>query len=119
MTKFNDAIGFSKLDCFRACPQKFRFQFIDKIPQPGSAAMERGSKIHDEAEAAIFVLKVLQNHKTLNGAWRGILNDHFALVKRDVDGRNGGVQIRMARGAGHDVADAELGNFKFSHGKIL
>ena len=51
MTKFNDAIGFSKLDCYRACPQKFKFQFIDKIAQPGSPAMERGSKIHDEAEA--------------------------------------------------------------------
>lgn len=51
MTKFKDAIGFSKLDCYRACPQKFKYQFIDKIPTKGSPAMERGSKIHDDAEA--------------------------------------------------------------------
>lgn len=49
--KFTDAVGFSKLDCFRACPQKFKFQFIDKLPTAGSAAMDRGSKIHDTAEA--------------------------------------------------------------------
>lgn len=49
--KFNDAVGFSKLDCFRECPAKFAFQFIQKLPQPGSSAMERGSKIHEGIEA--------------------------------------------------------------------
>lgn len=49
--KFTDAVGFSKLDCFRECPQKFAFQFIQKLPQPGSPAMERGSKIHEGIEA--------------------------------------------------------------------
>lgn len=51
MTKFFDAIGFSKLDTYRTCPRKFKYQFINKLPQPGSPAMERGSKIHDDAEA--------------------------------------------------------------------
>lgn len=51
MTKFTDPIGFSKLDAYRSCPQKFKYAFIDKLPQPGSPAMERGSKIHDDAEA--------------------------------------------------------------------
>lgn len=49
--KFNDAVGFSKLDTYRECPQKFAFQFIQKLPQPGSQAMARGSKIHEGIEA--------------------------------------------------------------------
>lgn len=51
MTKFVDPWGFSKLDTYRTCPAKFKFQFIDKIPTKSSPAMERGSKIHDDAEA--------------------------------------------------------------------
>jgi len=51
MAKFTDAIGFSKLDTYRTCPRKFKYQFIDKLPQPGSPAMERGSKLHDSCEA--------------------------------------------------------------------
>jgi hypothetical protein len=47
---YNQPWGFSKLDVFRACKQKFKFQFLDKIPQPGSPAMERGSKMHDNIE---------------------------------------------------------------------
>lgn len=48
--KFTDPWGFSKLDTYRTCPQKFEFQFIQKLPQPGSAAMERGSAMHEEIE---------------------------------------------------------------------
>jgi hypothetical protein len=51
MPKFTDAIGFSKLDAYRTCPQKFKFAFIDKLPQPGSPAMDRGAAVHDDAEA--------------------------------------------------------------------
>jgi len=51
MGVFKDAWGFSKLDCFRTCPAKFKYQFIDKLPTQGSPAMDRGSKIHEEAEA--------------------------------------------------------------------
>lgn len=47
---FTDAWGFSKLDTYRACPKKFFFQFIAKLPQPGSPAMERGSKLHEAIE---------------------------------------------------------------------
>jgi len=51
MTKFTDPWGYSKLETFEKCPQKFKFQFIDKLPQPGSPAMERGSKMHESIEA--------------------------------------------------------------------
>ncbi len=47
---FKDPCGFSKLDVFRACPQKFKFQFIDKLPQGSSPAMERGGKMHENIE---------------------------------------------------------------------
>jgi len=50
MSKFTDPWGFSKLDVFRACPQKFKFQFMDKLPTGSSPAMERGSHIHTEIE---------------------------------------------------------------------
>lgn len=50
MTKFDDAVGWSKLDTYRTCPRKFKYQFIDKLPQPSSPALERGSRMHDELE---------------------------------------------------------------------
>jgi len=51
MGKYTEAIGFSKLDTYRSCPAKFKFQYINKLPQPGNAAMQRGSQIHDTCEA--------------------------------------------------------------------
>ena len=48
--KFTDPVGFSKLDSYRECPQKFHFQFVQKLPQPGSPAMERGSRMHESCE---------------------------------------------------------------------
>jgi hypothetical protein len=50
MPKFSEAWGFSKLDTYWTCPAKFKFQFIDKIKDEGSPAMERGSKIHNGIE---------------------------------------------------------------------
>ena len=47
---FTDAWGFSKLDTYRDCPKKFFFQFIQKLPQPSSPAMERGSNMHEAIE---------------------------------------------------------------------
>jgi PD-(D/E)XK nuclease superfamily len=49
--KFTDAWGFSKLDTFRSCKAKFKYQFIAKLPSPGSPAMERGSKMHENIES--------------------------------------------------------------------
>lgn len=47
---YKEPIGFSKLDVFRGCKAKFKYQFIDKLPQPGSAAMDRGSAVHANVE---------------------------------------------------------------------
>lgn len=43
-----DAWSWSRFECWDLCPLKFKFKFIDKLPEPGSPAMERGNKIHDE-----------------------------------------------------------------------
>jgi hypothetical protein len=51
MTNFTQPWGWSKLDVFRTCKKKFEYQFIDKRPEPGNAAMERGSKMHEDIEA--------------------------------------------------------------------
>jgi len=51
MGMFDAPWGFSKLDTYRACPAKFYFQFIKKLPSPGSPAMERGSKMHENIES--------------------------------------------------------------------
>lgn len=48
--QFTDPWGFSKLDVYRTCPQKFEYQFIQKLPQAGSPAMQRGSNMHEEIE---------------------------------------------------------------------
>lgn len=49
--KYSDAWGFSKLDCFRTCKRKFKYQFIDKLPQGESPALKRGSEIHEGIES--------------------------------------------------------------------
>jgi hypothetical protein len=49
--KFDNAVGFSKLESFRQCPAKFKYQFIDKMKTSGSPAMERGSKMHENIES--------------------------------------------------------------------
>jgi len=49
--KFTQPWGFSKLDVFRTCKAKFKYQFIDKLPQKSSPALERGGEIHENIEA--------------------------------------------------------------------
>lgn len=51
MTIFTEAWGFSKLDVFRSCKAKFKYQFMEKLPQGSSPAMERGSKMHEVIES--------------------------------------------------------------------
>jgi hypothetical protein len=54
VTLYKDPWGFSKLDTFRACPAKFKYQYIDKVKaDTSSPAMERGGKIHESIEAYI------------------------------------------------------------------
>jgi hypothetical protein len=47
------AWSFSRLATYRKCPRQFKYQFIDKLPQPPAPAMERGSKIDDGVRAYV------------------------------------------------------------------
>lgn len=44
------AWSFSRWQTYQDCPLKAKFKFIDKLPEPGSPAMDRGSAIHKLAE---------------------------------------------------------------------
>lgn len=44
------AWSYSRLRDYKTCPLKAKFKYIDKLSEPGNAAMERGSEIHELAE---------------------------------------------------------------------
>ncbi len=47
--------SFSKMDCWKSCPRKFKLNYIDKIRfDGGSLALERGSYIHHLLEHEIL-----------------------------------------------------------------
>lgn len=45
-----DAWSFSRLTTYEQCPAKAKYQIIDKLPIKPNAAMDRGAKIHRQAE---------------------------------------------------------------------
>jgi hypothetical protein len=47
---FNFAFSYSRWSLWERCPAAFKYKHIDKLPEPASPAMERGRKIHKEAE---------------------------------------------------------------------
>lgn len=44
------AWSYSRYADYRQCPLKFKLKYIDKLPDPGSPAMQRGNDIHKMAE---------------------------------------------------------------------
>jgi len=44
------AVSFSRLNDWKKCPAYARFKHLDKLPEPGSIYLERGSAIHKLAE---------------------------------------------------------------------
>lgn len=44
------AWSFSRYTDYTQCPQRFKFKHIDRMKEPGSAAMDRGTAIHTMAE---------------------------------------------------------------------
>jgi CRISPR/Cas system-associated exonuclease Cas4 (RecB family) len=49
--------SYSRYSDWRQCPLKAKLKHIDKLKEPGNAAMERGNQIHKDAEAFIKGLK--------------------------------------------------------------
>jgi len=47
------AWSYSRYADYKQCPAKFKFKYIDKLPDPGSPAMQRGSEIHTAAELVV------------------------------------------------------------------
>ncbi len=45
--------SFSRWNVYDQCPAKAKYQFIDKLPQPPSKNLERGTLIHKQAECFI------------------------------------------------------------------
>ncbi len=45
--------SFSRYSTYRECPAKARYKFIEKLKEPGSPAMDRGTEIHTKAEQYI------------------------------------------------------------------
>lgn len=41
--------SYSRYEAYALCPLKYKLKFIDKLPEPGSPAMERGNVVHKEA----------------------------------------------------------------------
>jgi len=45
--------SWSALDCHEQCPRRWRHKYIDKLPEPKSAPLIRGSRVHDALEIAV------------------------------------------------------------------
>ena len=72
--RFTQPWGFSKLDSYRACPAKFKYQYVDKIPvKMSSPAMERGAKLHEAIEA--YLNGWLTTLPTELADWKEALDD--------------------------------------------
>jgi hypothetical protein len=48
------AWSYSRWSQYEECPAKAKYKFLDKLPEPGSPAMERGSAIHQLAEKVVL-----------------------------------------------------------------
>lgn len=45
--------SYSKLKCYETCPRQFRYKYIDRVPEPPSPAMARGTEKHLQLEQYI------------------------------------------------------------------
>lgn len=55
------AWSYSRYADYKQCPLRFKLKYLDKLPEPGSPAMQRGSDVHKEGE----------NYLTVRGPKRG------------------------------------------------
>lgn len=57
LPKGQRAWSYSRLMDYEKCPQLFKFKVVDRLPEPGSAAMDRGSDIHKKGEVFLAATK--------------------------------------------------------------
>lgn len=78
--------SFSRYNVYRECPYKAKLKFIDKLEEPGSDAMERGNRIHKDAEDFIKgKKKTLPKELKLVGEIVKACRDFFKKRKKDED----------------------------------
>jgi len=63
----------SSLECFRQCPQLFKYRYVDKLPEPTSTALARGISAHDALQK-LFDLDPLKRteavlHDLFRASW--------------------------------------------------
>ena len=58
------AWSFSRWKTYEKCPRLAKYKFVDKLKEPGSPAMDRGTEIHTYAEEALS--KGVEVHETLS-----------------------------------------------------
>lgn len=64
-----DAWSYSRISTYELCPRRAKFQYIDRLPTKTSASMERGSRIHKQAEDFLLDKADLPDTKMWR-AWR-------------------------------------------------
>lgn len=47
------SFSYSRWSVWKECPAKYRYKFIECLPEPKSKAMERGIKVHEDAAAYV------------------------------------------------------------------
>lgn len=50
MTNPVKAWSFSRWETYEQCPLRFKLKYIDKLKEPPSPALDKGKRVHDEAE---------------------------------------------------------------------
>lgn len=93
-----DAWSYSRLGTYLECPAKAKYKYLDKLPEPGSDAMRKGSAIHAIAEEYVsgrldpkLTPEELEAVKEFRPHWKSIFpkwKEHFdhakKLFKRDL-----------------------------------
>jgi len=82
--------SYSRLKCFQQCPQKYKFQYIDriKISQEETVELFLGKRIHETLEKLYKDLQFRENNtpedllKFLQYEWRKNWNDSIKIVNK-------------------------------------
>ena len=87
--------SYSSLATYEECPAKWKYSYVDKLPSPPSATMERGTLLHSQCETVIndhtapmpnellaierIIKRLRANDAVSEKAWR--LNSNWAIVE--------------------------------------
>lgn len=127
--------SYSRYNDWRSCPLKAKYKHIDKLKEPGSPAMDRGNKIHKDAEAFIKgllaklpaeLMLFKDEFKALKALYKKkarpmIVEDNWAFTKDWTETRWDdwvGCWVRIKLDCAHYVADGVMVVTDWKSGKI-